>query len=218
VNFFGHATVASWARQPTPAFVIGAMLPDFATISGARSLRATHPETTRGVALHHATDAVFHFAPDFLALTSLVKERLLRGGVGHGGARAAAHVGVELVLDGALVADARAGELYVRALEGAEAHIACAVDGDAEKLSGFLGRVRRAGIPFAYADPRTVATRVERVLSSRPLLAVEPGHADLLATVFTEIAVEVRARAENLLAHVRRGLTPSLLTSASCES
>jgi len=215
VNFFGHATVASWAQQPTPAFVIGAMLPDFATISGARSLRATHPEATRGVALHHATDAVFHLAPDFLVLTNLVKGRLERGGVGHGGARAAAHVGVELVLDGTLVTDARAGELYVRALDDAEAHITCAVDDDVERLSGFLGRVRRAGIPFAYTDPRTVATRVERVLSSRPLLAVGEGHADLLADVFTEIAAEVRSRADNLLAHVRRGLSPALLTNVA---
>jgi hypothetical protein len=215
VNFFGHATVASWARDPTPAFVIGAMLPDFATISGARSLRATHPQTTRGVALHHATDAVFHLAPDFLALTGVVKDRLLRGGVGHGGARAAAHVGVELVLDGTLVADARAGELYVQALGDAEAHIACAVDDDVDKLAGFLGRVRRAGVPFAYGDPRMVATRVERVLSSRPLLAIGPGHADLLAEVFADIAADVRARADDLLAHVRRGVAPSLLTNGS---
>ena len=79
MNFFGHATVAAWAPGATPPFVLGAMLPDFAAISGARSARPRHAEARRGVALHLATDEVFHAAPDFVALTALVRERLERG-------------------------------------------------------------------------------------------------------------------------------------------
>jgi hypothetical protein len=207
VNFFGHATVATWAPEATPAYVIGAMLPDFATISGARSVRATHPETTRGVALHHATDAVFHAAPDFVALTKRVREALERGGIRNGSARAAAHVGIELLLDGNLVTDARACGLYVRALDDAEAHIACEGADDVLRLARFLDRVRGAGVPYPYTDPGAVADRVERAIASRPLLALAGGDADVLVAVLADVAAEVRARAASLLDDVRRGLS-----------
>ena len=206
MNFFGHATVAGWEAEAASAFVIGAMLPDFATISGARTVRPTHPETTRGVALHHATDAVFHAAPDFIVLTTRVREQLERGGTASGGARAAAHVGIELLLDGTLVTNARAGGLYVQALEDAEAHIACADADDVPRLARFLDRLRGAGIPYPYADPRAVAARVERALSSRPLLALPAGHVEVVASVLADVAADVRARAVSLLDDVRRGL------------
>ena len=206
MNFFGHAAVATWAEDATPAFVLGAMLPDFAAISGARSVRPTHQETARGVALHHATDAVFHAAPDFVALTRLVRERLARGGLARGGARAAAHVGIELLIDGTLVTDGRVCDLYVHALKDAEAHIACAGADDVPRLARFLDRVRSAGVPYPYADPQVVAARVERALSSRPLLALHEGHADMLAAVLADVAADVRGRARSLLDEVRLGL------------
>lgn len=211
MNFFGHATVAGWAEHATTAFVIGAMLPDLAVISGARSAHATHPETTRGVALHHATDAIFHAAPDFVALTRRVGEQLERRGIRNGSARAAAHVGIELLLDGTLVTDARASALYVCALEDAEAHIACAGADDIPRLARFLDRLRGAGVPYPYTDPRAVATRVERALSSRPLLALGGEGADLLADVLADVAADVHERAPSLLADVRRGLPASAL-------
>ena len=209
MNFFGHATVAAWAPGATPAFVLGAMLPDFQTISGARSARPTHPETSRGVLLHLATDEVFHAAPDFLALTALVRERLQRGGVAHGGARAAAHVGVELLLDVTLAVDDRAADLYARALEDAGSHVDCADLDDVPRLARFLGRVRGSDIPRAYADPRGVAARVKRALSSRPRLALQDQDADVLASVLADVAADVRGRAGSLLADVRRGLSAS---------
>lgn len=206
VNYFGHAAVATWARDATPAFVLGAMLPDFVAISGARSVGAAHHETARGVALHHATDEVFHAAPDFVALTRLVRERLERDGVGRGGARAAAHVGIELLIDGTLVTDGRACALYVRALRDAEAHIACADVDEVPLLARFLDRVRGAGVPYPYADPRAVAARVERALVSRPRLALHEGQADVLAAVLANVVTDVRGRARSLLDEVRRGL------------
>jgi len=204
MNFFGHAAVAAWAPGATPAFVLGAMLPDFATISGARSVGPVHPETARGVALHHLTDLVFHAAPDFVALTRLVRERLARGGIGRGGARAAAHVGVELLIDGTLLTDGRTCDLYERALRDAAAHVACVGAGDTERLARFLERARSSGVPYPYADPRAVAARVERALSSRPLLALDGEHAEVLAAVLAEVAADVRARAPGLVAAVRR--------------
>ena len=208
MNFFGHAAVAGWTREATPAFVIGAMLPDFATISGARSVRATHPEAIGGVALHHATDAVFHAAPDFVVLTRRVREQLERGGIRTGSARAAAHVGVELLLDGTLVTVHRACDLYLRALGDGGAYLTCDGADDVPRLARFLDRLRGAGIPYAYADPRAVAGRVERALSPRPLLALPAGRADVLAAVLSDVAADVRERAASLLDDVRRGLRP----------
>jgi hypothetical protein len=208
VNFFGHAAVASWDPDATAAFVLGAMLPDFIAISGARSMRPAHGETRRGVALHHATDAVFHAAPDFVALTGLARAGLERGGVQRGSAWAAAHVGVELLIDGTLVADERVGDLYLRALRDAEAHIVCTLAGDVSRVAQFLARARAAGIPHPYTDPRAVAVRVERALLSRPRLALGGGHADVLAAVLGDVLADVRVRAGALLDHVRRGVAP----------
>jgi hypothetical protein len=38
MNFFGHAKVALW-RGDAAGFVLGAMLPDFASMAGTRSSR-----------------------------------------------------------------------------------------------------------------------------------------------------------------------------------
>jgi hypothetical protein len=208
MNFFGHAAVASWHPGATAAFVVGAMLPDVIAISGARSARPATGDAGRGVALHHATDEVFHAAPDFVALTGLARAGLDRGGLPRGSAWGAAHVGVELLIDGTLVADARAGDLYLRALRDAEAHIACAGPTDAGRVARFLDRARAAGIPYSYGDPRAVAGRVERALLSRPRLALAPGHTEVLADVLGDLVAQVRARADALLDHVRRRVTP----------
>jgi hypothetical protein len=206
MNFFGHAVVASWTPGATPAFVLGAMLPDFVAISGVRSARPAHPETHRGVALHHATDEVFHAAPDFVALTARARARLEAGGVRRGSAWAAAHVGVELLIDGTLVADESAGDLYLHALADAQAHIVCADAGDVSRVAQLLDRVRASGIPRLYTDPRAVAGRVERALLSRPLLALGGGDADVLAAVLGDVVADVRISAGALLDHVRLGV------------
>jgi len=208
VNFFGHAAVASWAAGATPAFVLGAMLPDFIAISGARSTRPAHGETRRGVVLHHATDEVFHAAPDFVALMGLARVGLEKGGLRRGSAWAAAHVGVELLIDGTLVTDERTGDLYLRALRDAEAHIVCTDAGDASRVAQFLDRARAAGIPYPYTDPRAVAARVERALLRRPRLALGGEHEGVLARVLGDVDAEVRVRAGALLDHVRRGVGP----------
>ena len=208
MNFFGHAAVASWDPGATEPFVLGAMLPDVITISGARSARPRHEDARRGVALHHATDEAFHAAPDFIALTGLVRAGLERGGVPRGSAWAAAHVGVELLIDGTLVADARAGDLYLRALRDGEVHIACAFAADASRVAQFLDRARAAGIPYPYTDPQGVAVRVERALRSRPRLTLAQGQADVLAAVLGDVVTDVGIRAKALLDHVRCRVAP----------
>src|SRR5262249_3978310 len=158
----------------------------------------------RAVSLHAAPDLLFHAAPVFLALTRRVRERLVRGGIGRGGARAAAHVAIELLIDGTLVTDPRVCHLYEQALRDADLCVACAGPGDSARLAEFLGRARRAGIPYPYADPHAVAGRVGRALAARPLLALDEGHTPVLASVLAEIAADVREQAPDLLRNVRR--------------
>jgi len=206
VNFFGHAAVASWDPNATGAFALGAMLPDFITMSGAASVRPAHGETRRGVALHHATDEVFHAAPDFIALMERARADLERAGVRRGSAWAAAHVGVELLIDGTIVTDERVGALYLRALRDAETHLAHDGADDGSRVAQLLDRLRAAGIPYPYADPRAVAVRVHRALLLRPRLALDGGHIDVLVNVLGDVASTVRVHAGALLDHVRRGL------------
>ena len=80
------------------------MLPDFATMSGAR-LAEAHDDAgvTLGIALHHRTDGAFHHLPPVLALMRELDDRLERAGCARGPRRAVAHIGVELLLDGVLV-------------------------------------------------------------------------------------------------------------------
>ena len=105
MNFFGHAAVATW-QAAAPGRTLGAMLPDFATMSGAR-LSTTTPspdaEVASGIDLHHKTDGVFHQLPVVLGLMRELDERLAHGGCARGPRRAVAHIGVELLLDGVLV-------------------------------------------------------------------------------------------------------------------
>jgi hypothetical protein len=68
VNFFGHAAIASWHSPADAGVALGSMLPDFASMCGARLDEQRDPRVAAGVALHHATDAVFHRAPVVLAL------------------------------------------------------------------------------------------------------------------------------------------------------
>ena len=61
MNFFGHVVAASWVSAE-PAFGLGSMLPDFASMIGARLRASSHVTTKEGIDWHHTTDAAFHRA------------------------------------------------------------------------------------------------------------------------------------------------------------
>jgi hypothetical protein len=175
VNFFGHACVAAW-YDTGPSFVLGAMLPDFSSMLGVKPLHTRDPELGRGIALHHVTDAAFHGAEPFVALTHAAQAALLRAGVARGPARAVAHIGVELLLDEVLAQDARSREAYIGALANGE-HSARALDFDAEEdKARFLSLVSvlaSRGAPATPAAAAQVADRIERTLRSRPRLCLD---------------------------------------------
>lgn len=177
MNFLGHAELAR-RHRPTDAFVLGAMLPDFASMARARLREVTDPEVRAGVAFHHRTDAAFHGAPAFVAACRRSTTELTDLGVRRGTARAAAHLGLELLLDGWLLGrDEGLGATYRTAVALAHrptlrAGLIFAEDAHAGRFSDLLGRLAAWGTPSGYDEPAEVAARLERMLSGRPRLEV----------------------------------------------
>jgi hypothetical protein len=219
VNFFGHAAVASWrltasAGEPTVATtdsnarVLGAMLPDFATMSGAR-LAEPHDDAgvAHGIALHHATDAAFHHLPAVLALMRELDDRLERAGCARGPRRAVAHIGVELLLDGVLVDELLYRDSYLAGLAHDPAGVRWRDEGDDARFALLLARLRAHGVPDDLRKPDAIATRLHRMLAHRPLLA--PSATDLTAIKSSLVAHKPRVEvaADTVLRALRAALT-----------
>jgi hypothetical protein len=214
VNFFGHAVVASWETK-TPGFVLGAMLPDFATMSGTRLVEVNHPELRAGVALHHRTDRVFHGNSHFVALCREAIQTLLARGLGRGRAHAVGHVGVELLLDGWLVERREAREAYAAALHcGRDRDLGRRIRWLDEEGRGRWRSLRRRleghGPPEDYRDPAVVASRVERILRGRRRLALDAGSLDIAARYLPELQRSVHTHAAPLIGELRQALADEI--------
>jgi hypothetical protein len=174
VNFFGHAAAARQVDDD-PAFLLGAMAPDLLPLCGAVAGAETSPKVAAGQAHHIAIDAAFHATPAFTTLQAWAARALIGSGVARGGARGAAHVGIELFLDGVLAEDARARAAYTRSLVDADASRAPFVWCDEPsrlRWRALVVRLRRGTIPDAYRDPGFVAARLIGALARRPRLAL----------------------------------------------
>jgi acyl carrier protein phosphodiesterase len=178
MNFFGHAAVASW-QSPAAGVVLGAMLPDFATMIRARLADASDPDVAAGIAHHHATDAAFHGMPAVLGLMRELDERLAALGCARGPRRAVAHIGVELLLDGVLVEEAAYREAYAAGLAHDPGGVCWRDDDAVPRFHGLLERLRAYGVPEDLKKPHAITQRLQRMLAHRPLLAPSP--ADLVA-------------------------------------
>jgi hypothetical protein len=177
MNFFAHAVVGLWHSEDR-RFVLGAMLPDLSAMLGLRLGGSLDPVLDAGIQCHHTTDAAFHGSPHFVRLCARSVEVLTARGVGRGTARAAAHVGVELLLDGMLSHDAQAHAAYQEALATGVDH--GLIDGlgwpaeQRDRMLAGLARLRLAPVPVGYREPEFVTERLEYVLSRRPRLAMRP--------------------------------------------
>lgn len=210
MNFFAHAVVASW-HSDNARFVLGAMLPDLVGMAGVRLHSASDTEVQRGIDLHYATDAAFHAAPIFTGFCAEAVAHLTELGVERGTARAVAHVGVELTLDGVLSTDTERRALYAAALDvavsgGLDGKLAITPAEDLPRLTAGLGRLARAPIPEAYADPSVVADRLRMILAPRPRLAMRASDFEPVRDWATAVQPKVAARSSELLDQVRRGI------------
>ena len=177
MNFFGH-TVLAVRRSTAPAFVLGAMLPDFATMIRARPPRTEHTDIDCGMQFHWRTDEAFHRSAAFLTLTRQAVGWLSARGVRSGSALAVAHVGVEVLLDAALAGDEYAQQAYRAALEGA-AHDALgrfvdwASDEQRARFDSLRARLLARGAIAGDIAPETVADRLRYALADRPRLSLD---------------------------------------------
>ncbi len=224
MDFYGHAVVASW-RALEPPFVLGAMLPDFASMIRARPPPADHAGIAQGIGFHHRTDAVFHDAPAFRELGAAALAWLEARGLRRGSARAVAHVGVEMLLDAAFVDEHAARAAYADALgaarhdalgrlivwrdDGERARFASLRDALAERARSEPAQGRKPrpeGFRAGPASPEMIAWRLVRALGGRPRLALD-GEGEAIVRQWAEHAApRVLERAPALLDYVRREL------------
>jgi hypothetical protein len=205
VNFFGHAAVATWS-EPTAGRVLGAMLPDFATMSGTRLAEASDAAIAGGIDLHHATDAAFHRLPPVLALMRELDERLAMAGCARGPRRAVAHIGVELLLDGVLVEEGAYREHYVSGLAHDPSGIGWRDEEDPARFGRLLERLRAYGVPLDLQRPDAIAQRLHRMLAHRPLLAPSASDLAVIKTALVEHKPRVEVAADTVLRALRAAL------------
>lgn len=205
VNFLGHAAVAAWSATD-PGWLFGAMLPDFASMSRARRVVSGHPRVTAGIAHHHATDAVFHSAPTFVAIHDGGTRAMEADGVRRGPARAVSHIGTELLLDGLLVRAPDTRTAYLDALALTDLQLRASSPEGESRLARLLGRLREIGIPDGYGEIDSVVERLDRTLRGRKRLAFTPEERPAIARWLSETQDRLESEHHALMSEVRVGL------------
>jgi len=213
VNFFAHAHIARRARRE-PAFILGAMLPDFATMCGARLGVITHTVLGAGIAEHHRTDDAFHGGATFVAICRDTGARLEARGLSWGAARAVAHVGTELLPDGDLTGPTRPATDSATAIAEAEdarsgAHVIFRDEPGRRRFDELRDRLARYGTPVRYREPAFVSEVLVRILGERPRLAVAPEAREALDEEIVQLAGRVAAARDALVGETLFALSRS---------
>lgn len=220
VNFFGHVVVTSWLSSE-PAIALGSMLPDLANMCRGRLGQDHDADIARGIQLHHRTDKVFHTCAPFSDLERDTGKRLQARGVNRGGALGTAHVAVELLLDGLLLDDADAAQLYLAALDcpaGVGAGIAWREPDQASRWAALRARMRRHGLPDGYRDPDVVTDRVALILSNYKTLALTPAEVDQVRAEMTPLRERVSATMPAIMSALRTAFTDHTIDDVARDS
>lgn len=208
MNLVGHVAVALAPDSPPPStdFLVGCMLPDLAAIARVRVARPAG-DLGGGVQFHHACDAVFHESAWFRATNGAVRDALVDAGVAPGPARACSHAGVEMLLDGQLVAD-EAVDTHARVVLGAlttgAAALAPLAPDDAR--AAWVERLRMIGSsldPARYADVRFVAERLQRMTSGRRRIELRADAVDTVADALRTFQPSIAEAAPDVVQLVR---------------
>ena len=203
VNFVAHAVIAD-ALGCSPLEAFGAMVPDLANMVGAMTGARSTPNLPAealvyGSSVHVATDEAFHHHPTFVSLTR--KAAASMDGRRHVNT-AAAHVGIELLIDGILLEQSRA-EPYPIALSVAAPFCV----GPWAELMEYLVDDN----PTRYY--RTIdgcAERTWRILGGRRVLAQGRPTIESLNAGLQDVAVEVGLAIDDVLQHVTAGARKSM--------
>ncbi len=183
------------------------MLPDFANMAGLRLPDLAHETVAKGVNFHHHSDREFHRLRRFRDQESWTLKHMLEHGLRRGPARGVAHVGVELSLDGALVASKEGHDLYRAAVVFAAEHaLDWANAEDAERFETLMERLLAMGVPDGYRDPQIVSDRLIRILKPRPLLRLTAEEAPILYKAVPQMHTRIDDEALQLMSELRREL------------
>jgi hypothetical protein len=207
MNFFGHAWVAGWFSEQAP-FILGAMLPDFASALGVAEPTSRHPELHAGIRLHHQTDRVFHQAAVFRELEQDGRAWLSKAGVAKGSRRALAHVGVEYLIDAELERHSPHWQGYAQALHFAGSAV-CRDElqwGDAGVGERLTTLCQRIGASTRDTGTRRLASRLVATLASRARLALSSDDAPHVEPWLSECRPKVAALLPSLLDELTREL------------
>ena len=177
MNFFGHAVLAN-DQNRHPSFVLGSMLPDFESMARARVMHAESLTLNRGIAFHHATDSAFHRSSTFIKLCSAAFSLMTTDDVKRGTARAVAHVGTEMLLDGRLAKEVGNTEAFMHALTHGVTGAGILWSDDGKAFTDLHRRLTHWGNPADYADPSFVFARLRDALDHRPRLAIDEPDSD----------------------------------------
>jgi hypothetical protein len=208
VNLVGHVAVALAPDAPPPStdFLVGCMLPDLAAIARVRLARPGG-DLGDGVAFHHACDAVFHESGWFRDANGGLRDALLAAGIESGPARACSHAGIEMLLDGRLIADETvdtSARVVLHAVSADARALADLAPVDARDV--WVERLQMIGSsldPGRYRDATFVAERLQRMTSGRRRIELHVDDVDTVATTLRDFQPGITEVASAVVAHVR---------------
>ncbi len=207
MNFVAHMVVAQQvADRPSTPLLLGAAAPDLARMARVPVATSGSGDHLAGVAVHHRTDTVFHELAWFRDHNRRLVGDLADRGIRRGPARGAAHVLIELLLDGALLTDPGhaatfAGPWEAMSTPDADA-LAVVETAHHDQWVDFLGQLTGRLEPAAYGDPTYAADRTANTLARRPRLAMTDDEAVTLRQVAPEIQPQIVEEFRTVLSEV----------------
>jgi hypothetical protein len=200
VNFLGHTHVAL-ASGDDPVYVLGAVLPDLASMARVRIDRARSGGPLHdGIRCHIDADAVFHAHPLFRQGSTAIRADLVPLDLPLGASRAIGHIGWELLLDGTLVGSSTESAFHYALIEGERA-LPVIVSSDQPQWQAFLDRWKAmTDARLRYDEPHWVAERLYLMLRARPRLAFPESAVPAISEVLEQHATAVAGVAADVLA------------------
>ncbi len=191
VNYLGHVAVALATGRDDPAFLLGAALPDLASMAGVRFDRVLLPEAVAdGVDCHLAADEAFHAHPAFRDGSAALRRDLRDIGLATGPTRAIGHAGWELLLDGTLVGG-HTEVAHRSGLRCADVVLPALAPASRDRWRTLLAH----GPPprLRYDEPAWVVDRLFAMLARRPRLSFDEATKPDVVAVVAAHQEQVRA-------------------------